>query len=49
MTFNYWTSFSKKENSTLQPSGSGTAVTGVLKQPTNVMKPTIILNCTRMI
>lgn len=44
MTFNYWTSFSKKENSTAKPSGSGTAVTGVLKMPTNVMKPTIILN-----
>ena len=44
MTFNYWTSFSKKENSTAQPSGSGTAVTGVLKMPTNVMKPTIILD-----
>ena len=43
MNIKVWTSFTKRKNSTLQPTG-GTTVTCVLKEETSFEKPTFILN-----
>ncbi len=43
MTITYWTNFSKRINSTKQPTG-GTNITVVLKTPCSVDKPVFILN-----
>ena len=43
MTIDYWTSFSKRKNSTKQPS-SGTSLTVVLKEGTSVEKPVFLIS-----
>lgn len=43
VTLKYWTGFSKRINSTKQPTG-GTTITGVLKAPTSVETPVFELN-----
>ena len=43
MNFTYWTSFSKRRNSTKIPSGAGTVASCVLKEDTSIMEPVIIL------
>lgn len=43
MTIEYWTSFSKKRNSTKQPAVSGTQVTVNLKEGTSIEKPSFLL------
>ena len=42
MTINVWNSFTKRKNSTLQPTG-GTSVTAVLKEETSIENPSFIL------
>ena len=39
MTINYWSNFSKRINSTKQPTGAGTSVTCRLKEPCSVERP----------
>lgn len=41
MTIKYWTGFSKKVNSTKQPTG-GTSVTVILKEPCGISAPTFV-------
>ena len=43
MTVKYWTNFSKRKNSTKQPS-SGTSLTVVLKEGTSIEKPTFLFS-----
>lgn len=43
MTIKTWSNFSKRRNSTKQPTG-GTSVTCVLKESTSIEKPTFVLN-----
>ena len=42
MTINYWTSFTKRKNSTSQPTG-GTSATVTLKEGTSIEHPTFLL------
>lgn len=42
MNINVWSSFTKRKNSTLQPTG-GTTVTAVLKEATSIERPSFIL------
>ena len=42
MTIKYWTNFSKRKNSTKQPTG-GTSVTCQLKEGTSIEKPVFLL------
>lgn len=44
MNFQYWTSFSKRKNSTKQPTGSSTTATGYLKENTSMLNPVIVLD-----
>lgn len=43
MTIDYWTNFSKRKNSTKQPS-SGTSLTVVLKEGTSIEKPVFLIS-----
>lgn len=44
MTINYWTNFSKRKNSTKQPSSTGTSVTVTLKEGTSIEKPVFLFS-----
>ena len=44
MTIYTWSGFSKRRNSTKQPSVTGTAVTVLLKEGTSIEKPTFVLS-----
>ena len=44
MTATFWTNFSKRQNSTMQPSGSGTAYTVYLKDGVSVMAPVFLID-----
>lgn len=44
MNINVWSSFSKRRNSTKQPSGTGTTISVKLKENTSIEAPTFILN-----
>lgn len=44
MTINIWNNFSKRKNSTKQPSDAGTSVTVNLKEGTSIEKPTFLLS-----
>ena len=43
MTIKTWTSFSKRRNSTKQPTGSGNVKTITLKHPTSIINPVFLL------
>lgn len=42
-TINAWSNFSKRKNSTLQPTGAGTAITAYLKDETSIAQPVFVL------
>lgn len=42
-SINAWTGFSKRKNSTKQPTGAGTAITVTLKDDTSLAQPTFVL------
>ena len=44
MTIEYWTSFSKRKNSTKQPSATGTQATVSLKEGTSIESPVFLLS-----
>lgn len=44
MTATFWTNFSKRQNSTLQPSGAGTAYTVYLKDNVSIMAPVFLID-----
>ena len=46
LTVTFYSNFTKKENSTKQPTGTGTDLTCVLKSPTSVTAPKIEVTLT---
>ena len=44
MTIYYWTNFSKRKNSTKQPTGTGTSKTVTLKEGTSIERPTFVFS-----
>lgn len=44
MLIKYWTNFSKREDETLRPSGTGTQINVNLKEPCSMLRPSFILS-----
>lgn len=44
MVIKYWTNFSKREDETLRPSGTGTQINVALKEPCSILRPSFILS-----
>lgn len=44
MVIKYWTDFSKREDETLLPTGTGTPITVTLKEPCSILRPSFILS-----
>lgn len=44
MVIKYWTNFSKREDETLLPTGTGTQITVTLKEPCSILRPSFILS-----
>lgn len=44
MEIKYWTNFTKREDETLQPAGTGTPLNVELKEPCSILRPSFILS-----